>query len=247
MPLTLAQMQALINDNAAGEIVPTDHRAVNEALWRHIHAPYSVDDADDIWWEGDSAGMTTVAVSGTQTITERDGSLSVQFSGQTANDVNALLKPVTFSIGDEWVTHLQLWSVPKATSGNRSVAGLCFTDGTDATSNAVLANIQTDPSSDAAGIWVGRDGTLTNLIAADWVFVPQINFGGGIAGIYVKLVYSAANTFQMFVSPNGIVWTKFSEPDITITMTPTHVGVAWGEDTDSTIHIATFGPLCKVA
>src|SRR5690606_10699367 len=59
--------------------------------------PWAVDltdnaDAADVVWDGSkAASMTTVTVTGTQTITEKQGVLSVLFSGQGTQDYNCLL------------------------------------------------------------------------------------------------------------------------------------------------------------
>lgn len=203
-------------------------------------------DADDVYWNGaDLAGnFTEQTVSGTATWTEQDNLLSALINNQTVNDVTAQLQPVTFTIGDEWVVPILGHLSPDPITGHHA-AGIIFTDGTATTSNAVWGHAQFvhgDPTQ--VGVtFVGRTGTLTDLSTAPWISDAATNDGNFL---YLKLKYSAANTFIFSLSPNGVMFSVFGEADISKTMTPTHVGVAaWIASANDAI--VTFGPLRKTA
>lgn len=239
MPLTLAQMHALFNDNTAGDISAEDGRDVIEALWLRIYGVESNPGANDIYWDGDdSSSMTTVTVTGSQTITENGGYLSVNFSGQGAQDFNALLKAHTFSIGDSFAAETRLLS--GAASGLQGHVGLVFTDGTTSGSNAMTSSIQQNQAN--APTFVARHGTLTAMSTAA-SHVPSLV----VPGWWLRLTYTAANTFQVSISSDGISYTTLTHSSTSKTMTPTHVGLVWSKDNTSGEGIGTFGPIRKLA
>lgn len=235
MPLTLAAIDALINDNAAGDISAADMRSVARALHRKNVGAYSLDDAADIWWEGDSAGMTTVTVTGSQTLTEMDGFLSVNMIGQTAADMNCLLKAHTFSVGDSFCARLGI------VGGSQSQACVIFTDGTASSSSMMYGGIVSDGG---VGKFWQASGTLTSWAGN---FNDTFNnYGGGRSDIYAKLVYVATNSWRVWYSTDGVSWmTPFVA--VSFTLAPTHVGIGWMTTVATPGAVATYGPLCKVA
>lgn len=239
MPLTLAQMLALLPDNTAGDISAVDARNVVTAIVHGQRAPYSVDDAEDIWWESDSAGMTVVTVTGTQTITEKDGHLSVRFSGQSASDFNGIFAARTFAVGDSFATRIR--SV--GSNENYNMTAIAFTDGTASTSNVVAAYPY---SQSASASFNAGHGTLTAFTTNSWSVV-QTAHGFLSHGVYARLTYTAANTFTVSYSPDGSSWTSFGQADLSKTMTPTHVGVMWSKFAGAAEAVASFGPICKLA
>ncbi len=226
-----------------------DSRDVLLSLGTPGFAARTTSDADDIMWDGDLAGLTEQTVSGTATWTEQQGVLSAVVNNTTSNDVSAVLKAVTFAIGDEWVLPvlgLMNWDTA---NGSTSV-GICFTDGTTTSSNIVIghlqaANFQTGTTlADYSTIAVGRHGTMTAVTTAPWVSDAR-GFHRQFP-LFIKLKYSAANTFILTFSPDGITYSAFGEANISKTMTPTHVGAtAWCSD--AVDGIVTVGPLTKVA
>lgn len=239
MPLTLAQMLALLPDNTAGDISAVDMRDVVTAIVRGQRAPYSVDDADDVWWEGDLlADFTHVDPTGSSTRTEKDGFLSVSYTGQASLDVGCVLKPHTFSIGDRFATHVR--SLGKDEDIHAMVF-LVLTDGTATSSNMAAAMMYQDL--DRVGAW---HGTITNLDTQVWARTSVWDWP--LAGFHVAIEYEAANTFQVYLSPDGVSWSDFGAASISKTMTPTHFGVGWsiwgGSNPEG---LAAFGPICKIA
>jgi hypothetical protein len=240
MPLTLAQMLALFPDNTAGDISAADGRSVITAIVRRQRAPFSVDHADDTWWEGDIGDFTEVAPTGTATESEQDGFLSVLFSGQSSEDFTCFLKPVTFATGHQWVVPVRVMGI-----SNHNMAGICFTDGTTTGSNLVafvayVSNTDNQTRVNAFHGTITSSGTAVTMLDGN-AQLPRSD------AFYLKLGYSASNTFQHWLSPDGISFSRLGAADISKTMTPTHVGVCVTKYGGSGDGLATFGPLCKVA
>jgi hypothetical protein len=194
-------------------------------------------DATDIRWTGSvSAGMTTVTVTGSQTLTEKTGVLSVLFSGQSTQDYNCLLTAHTFSVGDSF-------AVPIRYAGNAGIgaAGVIFTDGTTSAANAVAAHMQQHSNEGHTRVYT-RHGTLTAMGSVSTVHNHRSAL---VPWLWLRLTYQASNTFRKELSPDGISW--HTTADESKTMTPTHVGVCWSTDNNSGDGIATFGPIVKLA
>jgi hypothetical protein len=71
-----------------------------------------------------------------------------------------------------------------------------------------------------------RHGTWTNVATTTWdvaaTHFPQCDTNQG--GIYLKLVFSATNTFQGYWSPDGVNWIS-GGVDASKTMTPSRGGL----------------------
>lgn len=239
MPLTLSAIDALLADNTSGDISAADMRTIVRALHRKNVGAYSLDHADDIWWESELGGLTTLTVTGSQTLTEKDGFLSAAFATQTANDLNCVLKPHTFSTGDSYAVRLAVIG-----GSTFSMAGLVVSDGTTSTSNAValltyINGFQTITT------W---HGTLTNMGTQANVIAMGTGVGMPWMGLHFKIDYTSANTFRSWASPDGVSWADLGFSTYAKTMTPTHFGVCWSTWGGSGYTAAaTFGPVCKVA
>lgn len=205
--------------------------------------------ATDIYWDGnDLASFTTQTVTGSATWAENGGAVQVLATNQTADDVSAELIAQTISIGDSWVVAVNTMFIQNdstnAASGSRFL-GILMTDGTATTSNAVCGHIQIDNAATQLGLLVGRTGTLTNVnTAAPWVSNNQITGMGG--WLFVKLKYSAANTFQLSFGPSPYQLSAMGEADISKTMTPSHVGIFVSNTSANGIALGMFGPMKKV-
>lgn len=242
MPLTLTQMLALIPDNTSGDVTPADMRDVVTAIVRELRAPYSVDDADDVWWDGDIGDFTTLTITGNEAVTEGAGRLSVTFNDQSANDLNCVLKAHTFAVGDSFVVPISMFGSVE----NYSIAGLVFADGTTSAANAVATCLERPEDPDTLFV---RTGTLTAMTtlgtAATFAWADDLVHGP----LYLRLTYQAANTWRPAWSIDGFSWLSLNESDVTFTLTPTHFGVcwsAWGATTDNFRQVS-FGPISKLA
>lgn len=236
MPLTLAQMHALFNDNTAGDISAQDGRDVLQALWRRIYGVETNPGADDVYWDGDdNSSMTEVTVTGTHTIVENGGYLSVLFDDQDAGDINCLLKAVTISNGDTWQTDIR-----QLANSAHNFAGVVMTDGTTSAANVVMVGRYVP-----ANILFAYHGTLTTLTTVGFELDTVDNFFGPQLWVGVEL--DASNSYKAWFSSDGIQRTQLAQAAVSKTMTPTHVGVAWSSYSGTADNRqATFGPLRKV-
>lgn len=240
---SLSALQALLPDNTDRDISPQDLRdfLVSADWWATQRAwglPVETPGDDDILWDG-SESMTTVTVTGTQTVTQGYGRCSVSFQDQAVNDFNCLLKARTFSVGDTFVMPL---TPHMQTLENFSFSGLVFTDGTTAASNAVasFAYLQTA----ATGMVVeGASGTLTNMTLSGTIIGNLIQ-----ASIWVRLIYTASNSFHAAFSRDGVHWVN--SHNLTPTLTPTHIGILWSSWNASAtdgIRETIYGPIVQTA
>lgn len=241
MPLTLAQMLALLPDNTAGDISAADMRDVATGLWRAADpASTPGDDADGVNWDGnDVAAGTTVTVTGSQTITEGDGLVSVKFNSQSNNDVNAVLSAKTISTGDKWRGAVRLF----ARDEQYSIAGILLTDGTTSTSNAVFASIVSSDVTNPVRLQL-RHGTLTNM-ATSPIDISDFGLIRFIPWLVFEIEYVASNSFTVRFG-DGLSFTNWGASAASVTMTPTHVGIGWTKFGGTEEAIATYGPLIKV-
>lgn len=240
MPLTLAQIQALHNDNTTGDISAADGRAISAALFRVADPGLTPgENADDVNWDGnDVASGTTLAISGTETLVEQNGLLSSKFSGQSANDLGGVLFARTISIGDRWRMPVRSFHP----NNSFTFTGICMSDGTAGTSNAFFAGMYADSA--PLNIYAMWHGTLTN-----------INTNGGeltsslasrvMPWLYIELEYVAANSFLLRGSADGLQFIPLSLTAQAKTMTPTHVGPVWSVWGSAHTAVSTYGPLTK--
>lgn len=192
---------------------------------------------DDEEFDG-TLGGTAVTPTGTVTWT-RDSDLNVlsaHLNGVAEGDLAGRLwsmTPTTSPVTLETAVRLLAMNTPSASYP--FAAGLVFADGTATTSNVMLGA----PVSGAIpAVWM-RGGTFANLNGTS-----NLVAGYGSPGImFARLIWSAANTFKVFVSPSGAdgSWTKLTLPSTySKTMTPTHFGLGvtqWGIANDA---VATF-------
>lgn len=235
----LTQAQLIAEAPDGGLYTAAEYRnMLNDVIRGLVLAPYSLDDAEDIWWQGDAAGMTEVTVTGTQTITEKDGQLSVVFQGQSTSDVNCLLKARTFAAGDSFATRIRTGGA----ASNFTIPAFLLTDGTSDSSNCVMATAYVSDANPVLGIFTG---TLTN--AASVVVISPNSQLAWLDGLYIKIKYVSSNTFQVWWSCDGISWADITVGTFAKTMTPTHIGVGWSRWGSSVSGVANFGPICKLS
>lgn len=183
------------------------------------------------WYDGKAASLTTVTVSGSQTITERDGRLSVVYSGQSDQDLNCVLAPVALATGEAVSVEISSGNPEGATY----TRGVVITDGTTSAANAVFYGW------DNFGTMrlLHREGTLTAMGTSDF----QTSVSLGLLPVtHLRAEYEAADTFRLWISPDGISWMQHGS-DATFTMTPSHIGVAWSAFGSASSGVANFSPL----
>ena len=171
---------------------------------------------DDFFTADTSADYTETAASGTATwVYGTRDSVEVEFVNQSSVDWAVALKTVP-AAGVPITIETRIDTAGKENE-NFTAAGLCFTSGTATTSEIFVVGIG------AAGTRVmttNTDGqTITN---ADWSSV-QIIHG---ESLMIRLIWSAADSFDISVSTKGSRWVDLGATTFTRTFTPTHMGFA---------------------
>lgn len=183
---------------------------------------------DDLEFDVDSLGSSTAVTPSGTAIYEVDGHvLACEFEDQAAGDLAArmwALTPTAFPV----TIQTAMGFMPNAIDGNEpTFAGIVLSNGTSNTSNLIsLFLVGADILRVSA-----RSGTFedTNTLEGE-EHVARGSFGR----IYLRLIWSAANTFKLQASPTGTEgsWTDFGIGPMSEMLTPTHFGVAvssWGE------------------
>ncbi len=169
--------------------------------------------ADDQEFNGALDG-TEVHVTGTRTWKQDLGALAVRFDNVAAQDVVArvwALTPSSPPVTIDTVLNTTL------RDENFHQAGILFSNGTASSSNLVLAGIHEN-----AAVIINR-GTFTTIENTELASAGMPLWSP--TPIYFRLVWTAANTWQMLVSPDGLLFTDFATGDQSFTMSPTHIGV----------------------
>lgn len=192
---------------------------------------------DDDFFTSDSSGdYTEVDVTGTTTWTTQYGQLTVVYEDQAIGDLGAYLKPITSASAPMTIeTRMTSWYHLV----NFPVTGILFTDGTAATSKCIWFGLLSDSAGNAQKLTV-RSGTLTsaNTLEVD-MLINDIVGSPNVFGL--RLIWTAANTWQAAVSPNIMPWVNFGISDITEAFTPTHFGFfASSYDSTSVQFMAIF-------
>lgn len=183
------------------------------------------DDAslDSSWIRVDNSGDAANV-----TWTESSDVLSMKNLGaDAAARYHALLKPlngVSFPVTIEGaMRHFSNYAT------NYFMLGVGFSDGTTYGAGKQVQTRSYTYSSIATALRISAT-TNTNFnteISASWEFGDFQTMGGPW---FWRIIWSAANTFQCWFSPDGVSWIQFAT-NISYTMTPTHVGIFtsnWG-------------------
>lgn len=238
-PTSGEDREAVVWDNTAGQFgygsggVPVD-----SWIGRLFNRPVTAHTDDDEFDSTGLGGWTEVDVSGTTTWTEDAHCANVVFDNQSSGDGAFLLKsmdPSSSPVTIETAVHTL------GDAADYTMCGLAFTDGTAASSNTVIIMGYFGSSSHRFKMW---NGTLTNISTggAD-VEISAYNFAAGF--LYVRLIWSAANTWKFQMSPTGAngSWINFDESSDSFTLTPTHFGLfvsKWGGVAQSTVSFDYF-------
>jgi len=195
--------------------------------------------ADDQEFDG-SIGGTAVTPTGTVTWTQSRSRLSVIYEDVNPADMACRLYSLT-SPSAGLVVETCFSRMHDDVSN--PMVGIILTDGTSTGSNAQALSCYWT----AGGIhYTLREyaGTITNMVAG--LQASLITFG---EKIYMRLEWVSSNTFAVYVSPDGISWSKMGIADNSLTLTPTHMGVFvsnW-DSTSSGEAMASFEYLRRVA
>lgn len=223
MPLSLAQMLALLPEQNNAEISPTDVQDVVTALYDWIpygqkyqlgRLPGETPHADDDFFASYS-GYTEVQITGTTTWAAGNNGLTATTISQSASDLNVAVKPM--STGSPPVTIETMLRFAMPINGNPG-GGLIFTDGTTSASNAVGFGTL------AQWNHFAPRGTLTAM-SSTVVTETEYRFSMTDMTLLYRLVWTAANTWAWAISPDyGSTWTDYTSTTFSHTLTPTHIG-----------------------
>lgn len=186
---------------------------------------------------GTPSGWTLVdSGSHTPTFTMSKSLLSMLHPGSDAsNALHALVKaPASIPTGTIIETAFRLY-----TQDNYCMAGLVFGDGT--TYNAgkqVYAFVFGSAATVSIRPYTGYN---TQIAVND---LGYLSAGPGMgAWCYLRLKYTAANSWRAYISPDGVSWIPTTAADVSYTMTPTQVGIAvssWGGTTQRIMSFEYF-------
>jgi hypothetical protein len=115
---------------------------------------------------------------------------------------------------------------------------LLLTDGTAATSKCISVDRVILAPGNAGDSFNIRAGTLTNFGSSLAVGVSANRYH--MPWQHMRLKWTAADTFAVEFSPDGVSWTALGIAAQTYAMTPTHMGVAVSSNGGSNPKIATF-------
>jgi len=225
-PRTKAALQTLLADNVAGDISAQDLRdmLVSQAVpvWMqkldHRVSGETAHADDDYFSVDSSADYTEVDVSGTTTWTTQDGLLSVLYEDQTAGDAGCYVKPITSASAPMTIeTRVRM----ENDDVNSHIAGLCFTDGATTVDDMVSIGLQLSATGYALTL---THGAITNF-DTDFTILRASGLPTITGGLYLRLVWTATNTFAAAVSPDGVSWTAYGAAADTFIHVPTHFGI----------------------
>lgn len=150
-------------------------------------------------------------------------SLNMRRAGATGVDTDsnlcAYLKTISGSAGSCTI-ETAVRALVKDT--NNSMLGLTMANGTDPTTSKVVAvGLQFTSSKTKLVTYTGTLDALTRNSLQLFDGMPNDR-------IFIRLNWSATNTFIPTFSPNGVVWDALELPSLSYTMTPTHFGIAYG-------------------
>ncbi len=171
---------------------------------------------DDNFFDDGTLTGTAVTPTGTATWTEDRGLLSVIVNAVGAGDAACRLFSLTPTSTPVTVETAMSFHM----TGGDSFMGVCFTDGTTATDEIAMAGIEV-----FGGSFFLKEnaGTITNFTIVNNNADSLDLWTAG--RIYLRCVWTAANTFENAWSVDGVSWTDHGAGSFSRTMTPTHFGV----------------------
>lgn len=172
------------------------------------------------------AAWTHLITSGSPTVTEKRGVLSILTGVQSSNDCNAFLKPI--ASGTNVVLEIAFRAFQ--TNSNYLMIGPVFSTGTTATDNVIWQMSYFSTSLPVLDI---RSGTFTNVStdhnspgSSGPNYVPLSHW-------YQRFEYDSTNGFRQWFSPDGVSWSQLGGGWVSNPLggAPTHMGIGystWG-------------------
>ena len=239
---TLAALQTLLADNTAGDIGAQDVRDMLVSVFPYMWRPATAGAYDDMfdadnesdWTAIDQDTGTTAWNYDYETRVGQGRGVHIIAGGGDGTDGAAYVKPVSgVAIGDYVQTAV---SAAFSIAGNTPYAAVGFADGNTSAANVALGGFFAGAAAVGDFGFIGSDGTLANLNASTFI-TPLVSLLA--APFHIRCVYSASNTFQLWVSLNGEDFIQVGI-DIAHTMTPTHAGFVFTDSAVATSQFAHF-------
>ncbi len=187
---------------------------------------------DDFFLTDSSADYVEVTPSGTADwVYGTNDVLSVAVDNQSNEDWAVAVKPIPAAgVPTTIETRISMQAFQDSDFG---AAGLCFTDGSPPVAGSeivffVLAG---------GGLRISRSNADGDTIgSADWTTERGIHEGP----IWLKVIWTAVNTFAFAVSTDRVHWTDWDAAVSTRTFTPTHMGFVAGTYGNGPTSVVTF-------
>ena len=175
---------------------------------------------------------TETLLNGATTWTQGLGRLSVAYNLQSSSQsLSTILKPITAAYPLTIETAMQTH-----TMNGYSLAGLCMTEGTTSTSQSVSAVMRHD-AYDNPYLYL-MNGTLTDGDSGGYNTVTPNEQPHPYAFQYIRLIWTASNTFKFLVSHDAVSWVDYFGGR-SVTMSPTHIGMVVSAN-NSYMQMASF-------
>jgi hypothetical protein len=190
--------------------------------------------ANDQEFDG-TIGGTELTVSGTADWLQTGSRLYVEAASQTANDMAARIYSLTPTSAP--VTIEAAIQIDRFPAEQFLMVGIFFSDGVTATDNVNTLFAYHQDNANAYLDILPMHGTFTNVATAETGISDQPSLLR--VTFYLRLIWSASNTFKAQYSYNNIWWNNL-DMSISDTLTPTHIGVFASTWSDAGPGQATF-------
>lgn len=217
-----------INADVIHVAVGDDYR--NRWLDVKVDRPWALYD-DEFDEAAKDSAWVEVLPSGSATWTQSNGVMSVLGYGQTASDVAVLAKPFPLLPPQVVETAIRMAGV----RDDYTVVGLAFVDGVTVGSSMVMAALRGTVTS---GLFYAeqRSGTVTDATSN----ITQVALHMVGPWLHLRLKWTALNTFATEWSPDGVSWSALGTGSISLTFTPTHVGLCFSSWGSANSKVGTF-------
>lgn len=175
-------------------------------------------------FDGDTidSNWTLIQPSGSQTVVQNQSLISIKMTSTfTSSDVAAYVQPLPAGSTYPMTIEVCAKVYSESLSSFYAMFGPVFCDGTSTGSN--IAYCMAYPTSLNAVAVNGRTGTFTAAGSATHITADVPFYSNKY--IYLRIIWSASNTFKIAFSPDGITW--YTSGTAAKTMTPTHFGITW--------------------
>jgi hypothetical protein len=187
-----------------------------------VYPPFTVGANDDEFSDGSFSGWTAVnSGSNVPTVTETNHVASLLLpGGHAAAELAAYVKAVTPATGD----YIETCFRGQGRSNTYNIAGLVFADGaTYGAGNQVVFYFSPQEQAWALNAHTGYNTLATFQSYTMQQFAP-------VGDMFLRLVYTAANSWRPYVSPDGVSWAALGSA-VSYTLSPTRIGffvTTWG-------------------